>query len=88
MARCELGSGRSRYLSQGDIVIDAPLLVPCVPLLVDELDAQAANGQLPPTAGPLGEARTHVREATARERRCFGDRRSRPRDHPALRWDL
>lgn len=29
---------RFAYLSQGDIIIDAPLLVPSVPLLVDELD--------------------------------------------------
>jgi len=52
MAGCELGSGRSRYLSQGDFVIDAPLLVPSVPLLVDELDAQAAKGQLPDDSKP------------------------------------
>jgi len=39
------------------------------------------------TAGRLGEARRHVREATARERRCVGDRRSGRRYHPGLRWD-
>ncbi len=38
-------------------------------------------------AGRVGEARRHVREATARERRCVGDRRSRRRYHPGLRWD-